>query len=51
MKLQAFQRGLDFIKKNPTILYSLLLILAITGTLFFNSYYSLKKFQATADAP
>lgn len=46
----TFEKGLDFTKRNPTILYSLFLIVAVTGTLFFNSYYSLRKFQATSDA-
>ncbi len=50
MVTEAFNRGIEFTRKNPTILYSLFLIVAITGALFFNSYYSLQKFQLTADA-
>lgn len=50
MSKGMFEKGLEFTKRNPTILYSLFLIVAITGALFFNSYYSLQKFQETADA-
>jgi len=50
MLIQSFQKGIEFIKKNPTILYSILLIIVITGALFGNTYYSLKKFQDTTDA-
>lgn len=50
MLLQAIEKGIVFTRKNPTILYSLALIVVITGALFANSYYSLKKFQDTADA-
>jgi len=50
MFFQSIQKGIVFTKKNPTILYSLALIVVITGALFFNSYYSLQKFQETADA-
>ncbi|MFZ2187406.1 MAG: HAMP domain-containing sensor histidine kinase [Candidatus Moraniibacteriota bacterium] len=50
MFFQAIEKGIVFTRKNPTILYSLALIVVITGALFANSYYSLKKFQDTADA-
>lgn len=50
MFFQAIEKGIAFTRKNPTILYSLALIVVITGALFANSYYSLKKFQDTADA-
>src|SRR3989338_1278364 len=46
----TFEKGLQFTKRNPEIFYSLFLIAAVTGALFFNSYYSLQKFQATSDA-
>ncbi|MDP3957002.1 MAG: HAMP domain-containing sensor histidine kinase [bacterium] len=50
MLKSTFEKGLEFTKRNPTIFYSLFLIIAVTGALFFNSYYSLQKFQATSDA-
>lgn len=50
MLFQAIQKGIEFTKKNPTILYSIVLIVVIAGALFGNSYYSLSKFQDTADA-
>jgi len=39
-----------FIRRNPTIVYSVFLIVAIVGILFFNTYYSLNKFQQSKDA-
>ncbi|OIQ03081.1 MAG: hypothetical protein AUK58_02120 [Candidatus Moranbacteria bacterium CG2_30_41_165] len=50
MLLQAIQKGIEFTKKNPTILYSVVLIVVIAGALFGNTYYSLNKFQDTSDA-
>lgn len=50
MFFQSIEKGISFTRKNPTILYSIALIIVITGALFANSYYSLKKFQETADA-
>lgn len=50
MLFRSIEKGVLFTRKNPTILYSLVLIVVITGALFINSYYSLGKFQNTADA-
>ncbi len=50
MLFQSIQKGIEFTKKNPTILYSIVLIIVIAAALFGNSYYSLNKFQDTADA-
>ena len=47
---EFFEKGIAFIKKNPTILYSLLLILVMVGIIFINAYYSLQKFQSNVDA-
>lgn len=47
---EIINRGVHFVKKNPTILYSLLLIIVMTGIIFFNAYYSLDKFQKNTDA-
>ncbi len=41
----AFQ----FIRKNPAIIFSLVLIVVITGLLFGNTYYALNNFQAVTD--
>lgn len=47
---EIFQRGVNFVRKNPTILYSLLLIVVMTSIVFFNAYYSLGKFQQNVDS-
>lgn len=44
-----FKKGVDFVRKNPAILYSLVLIFVMTGIVFFNAYFSLHKFQAHMD--
>lgn len=41
----AFQ----FIRKNPAIIYSLILIVVITALLFGNTYYALNNFQGVTD--
>lgn len=46
----SISQGFDFVKKNPTIIYSLLLIIAVTSVIIFNSYYSLDKFQKNTDS-
>ena len=43
------KKGIDFTKKNPTILYSLFLIIAVTAVIFWSAYYSLSKFQKNTD--
>jgi len=45
----AFKAGIEFIKKNPSIIFSIALIAIITGIIFFNSYYILDKFQESVD--
>lgn len=45
----SIKQGLDFVKKNPTIIYSLLLIVAVVAIILFNTYYSLGKFQKSVD--
>lgn len=42
-------RGFDFIKKNQTIISSLLLIFVVVGALFLNSYVTLNRFQENSD--
>lgn len=42
-------KGIGFVRKNPGILYSLVLIAVMTGIIFFNAYFSLDKFQAHTD--
>jgi len=37
-------------KRNPTVVYSTFLIVCIIGIIFFNTYYSLQKFQQSKDA-
>lgn len=46
---EFIKKGIYFIRKNPTILYSFVLIVAVTGIIFFNSYYSLRKFESATD--
>lgn len=43
------KRGILFIKNNPTIIYSLLLIFVVVGALFLNSYFILTRFQENMD--
>jgi len=42
-------RGIIFVRNNPTIIYSLLLIFVVVGALFLNSYFILTRFQENAD--
>lgn len=49
MKNNPIHDGLNFIKRNPTIIYSLVLIFVVTGIIFFNSYYSLREFEKGTD--
>ena len=46
---QIISRATDFIRKNPSIMYSLVLIVAITAILFGNTYYALNRFQIITD--
>lgn len=43
------ENKINFIKKNPAVIYSLVLIAAVTGALILNTYYSLTKFQEGVD--
>ncbi len=43
------ERGVQFVRRNPFVLYSFVLIVAVTGVIFFNTYYFLGKFQHTVD--
>ena len=38
-----------FIRKNPVVAYSALLIVVVTSVIFFNTYYSLRKFEESVD--
>lgn len=46
---EIFKKGVKFVQKNPTILYSLALIVVMTGLILFNAYFSLNKFQNYSD--
>lgn len=49
--MKAFvKQGLRFIRKNPTIIFSLLLIAAVTAIIFFNAYIASQRFQTVTDA-
>lgn len=50
MNDSLLKKGILFIKKNPAIIYSLLLIIAVTAVVFLNAYYSLGKFQKATDS-
>lgn len=41
--------GVQFVRRNPFVLYSFVLIVSVTGIIFFNTYYFLGKFQGTVD--
>lgn len=47
---RSIVEGLRFIRKHPAIVYSLFLIVAITGIVLFNTYYALDAFQKNTDA-
>lgn len=49
MTKNLIKKGVEFTRKNPTILYSFILIIAVTAIIFFNSYYSLRKFESSTD--
>jgi signal transduction histidine kinase len=46
----VLSRGITFVRRNPSIFYSLSLIVVVTGVIFWNSYYSLGKFQKSTDS-
>jgi signal transduction histidine kinase len=48
--INLFKRGILFIKENPKILYSLLLIIIIPLALFYNTFLSVRKFQENIDS-
>ncbi len=43
------KEGINFIKKNPGILYSLFLIIFLPLALFLNTFFSIKSFQENID--
>jgi len=43
------KRGLNFIKRNPTLLYSLLLIVLIPTALYYNTFSTVNSFQKNID--
>lgn len=43
------ENSVQFVRRNPFVLYSLVLIVSVTGVIFFNTYYFLGKFQSTVD--
>lgn len=47
--LQEDTSWFRFIRKNPVIAYSALLIVVVTSVIFFNAYYSLQKFEESVD--
>lgn len=44
-KMNLISRGIAFVKKNPTVVYSVFLVLAVTAAIFWNSYYALSRFE------
>lgn len=46
---ELIKRGGNFVRNNPTIIYSLLLIFVVVGALFLNSYVILSRFQNNID--
>ncbi len=46
---QSINKGIKFIRQNPTIIYSLFLIVAVSVIIFLNTYYSVIKFQENND--
>jgi signal transduction histidine kinase len=46
---ELINRSTTFIRNNPTIIFSLLLIIVVIGALFLNSYFILTRFQENSD--
>ena len=46
---ELIKRGINFIRINPTIIYSLILIVIVNGALFLNSYLILNRFGENID--
>lgn len=46
---ELIKKGFFFIRNNPTIIYSLILIFVVVGALFANSYFILTRFQENLD--
>lgn len=46
---ELIKKGIFFVKNNPTIIYSLLLIFFMVGAIFLNSYFILTRFQENTD--
>jgi signal transduction histidine kinase len=46
---QIFSKSLSFIKNNPAIIYSLVLLIFIPVALYFNTYYTLSSAQGDID--
>lgn len=44
------ENSVQFVRRNPFVLYSFVLIVSVTGVIFFNTYYFLGKFQGTVDS-
>jgi signal transduction histidine kinase len=44
-----FKKGIDFIKRNPGLLYSLLLIVLIPFAFYYNTFSTVKSFQKNID--
>ena len=49
MILLYIKRGINFIKKNPTILYSFLLVILIPFALYYNTFFAVSSFQKNID--
>ena len=50
MTSSVFSRSIRFVRKNPSVFYSLFLIVTVVSVIFWNSYYSLAKFQKSTDS-
>jgi len=43
------KKGVNFVRKNPTILYSFLLVILIPLALYYNTFFAVKSFQKNID--
>ena len=46
---EGIENSVQFVRRNPFVLYSFVLIVSVTSIIFFNTYYFLGKFQGTVD--
>ncbi len=47
-KIFPVSDAVSFVRKNPSVIYSVVLVAAVTAAIFWNSYYALSRFEQSA---